>query len=31
VTDLERLVQAFILATGCDAVVWSRDGDTGPL
>jgi sigma-B regulation protein RsbU (phosphoserine phosphatase) len=31
VTDLERLVQAFIHATGCDAVVWARDGDTGPL
>jgi len=31
VTDLERLVQAFIRATGCDAVVWTRDGETGPL
>lgn len=30
-TDLERLVQAFIHATGCDAVVWTRDGETGPL
>lgn len=30
-TDLERLVQAFIHATGCDAVVWTREGDTGPL
>ena len=30
-TDLERLVQAFINATGCDAVVWARDGETGPL
>jgi sigma-B regulation protein RsbU (phosphoserine phosphatase) len=31
VTDLERLVQAFIHATGCDAVVWTREGETGPL
>lgn len=30
-TDLERLVQAFIQATGCDAVVWTREGETGPL
>ena len=30
-TDLERLVQAFIHATGCDAVVWTREGETGPL
>lgn len=30
-SDLERLVQAFVLATGCDAVVWTRDGETGPL
>jgi sigma-B regulation protein RsbU (phosphoserine phosphatase) len=31
VNDLERLVQAFMHATGCDAVVWTRDGETGPL
>jgi sigma-B regulation protein RsbU (phosphoserine phosphatase) len=31
VSDLERLVQAFIHATGCEAVVWTRDGDVGPL
>ena len=30
-TDLERLVQAFIHATGCDAVVWTRESETGPL
>ena len=30
-TDLQRLVQAFIDATGCDAVIWTRDGETGPL
>jgi sigma-B regulation protein RsbU (phosphoserine phosphatase) len=31
VSDLQRLVHAFIHATGCDAVVWTRDGETGPL
>lgn len=30
-SDLQRLVHAFIHATGCDAVVWTRDGETGPL
>ena len=30
-TDLEKLVQAFITASGCDAVVWAREGETGPL
>ncbi len=30
-SDLQRLVHAFTHATGCDAVVWTRDGETGPL
>ena len=30
-TEFQRLVQAFIDATGCDAVIWARDGETGPL
>ena len=30
-SDLERLVQAFTNATGCNAVVWTRDGEVGPL
>ena len=30
-TDLERLVQRFSEATACDAVVWARDDDQGPL
>lgn len=29
--DLERLIDEFTRATGCDAVVWVRDGETGPL
>ena len=29
--DFQKLVQAFIQATGCDAVIWTRDGETGPL
>lgn len=29
--ELDRLVQAFIRATGCDAVVWTRSGESGPL
>ena len=30
-SDFQRLIQAFIQATGCDAVIWTRDGETGPL
>ena len=30
-SDFARLVQAFVSATGCDAVIWTRDGETGPL
>lgn len=30
-TDLDRLVQRFVEATGCDAVVWSRAGENGPI
>lgn len=29
--DHQRLVEAFAQATGCEAVVWTRDGETGPL
>jgi phosphoserine phosphatase RsbU/P len=31
VNELDRLVQAFTRATACDAVVWTRSGETGPL
>ncbi len=30
-SELERLVQRFIEATACNAVVWTRTGETGPL
>lgn len=30
-SDLDRLVLRFVEATGCDAVVWSRAGESGPL
>jgi sigma-B regulation protein RsbU (phosphoserine phosphatase) len=31
VTELEPLLDRFMQATACDAVVWMRSGDTGPL
>ncbi len=30
-SELQRLVDAFIHATGCEAVIWTREGETGPL